>query len=514
LKASSRAGAFWTGVRRGLGRIWLRLLLVNVVVVLVPLFGLEFARIFERRLLHSLEQNMHDQAAIVRALLAADLAQGIALGDPRHADLLRTAAKDTRTRIRVLGAQGEVLADSHGAGVPEGPEPAPPRYFGSDASRSRHERSALGWGNAESWPEVARRQEVVAALSGEAATQTRVARRPHAVFLFSAVPVRANGADGTVAGAVYSTRSTAPVLMDLYRVRAGLFKLLAATLFLSVSVTLLLALSISRPLTLLSRAAKRIASGERSAPLPEFGTVEIRELSQSFRAMTEQLEQRLAYISELSADVAHEFKSPLTSIRGAAELLATGAHAEPQARDRFLHNILLDTDRLDRLVSRLLLLSRIEASAEEMTLVDLRGLLERTVHRARERGPLELDYASSQTWVRGREADLETAIVNLLDNAQRYSPSSAAVVLDVQDESGGVRVSIRDRGPGIPEARREKVWARFYTTEAESGGTGLGLAIVESVVRAHGGRAAYSPLDGGGSCFYIWLPSAAKQRQP
>mgnify|MGYP003407014785 FL=1 len=496
----------WASVRRSLGRIWLRLLLVNVVVVLVPLFGLEFARIFERRLLHSLEQNMNDQAAIVRALLGADLAQGIALGDARHADLLRTAARDTRTRIRVLGMQGELLADSHAAGVPEGPEPAPPRYLSMSA---QHERSAARWDNAQSWPELHRRQEVLAALSGEAATQTRVARNPHAVFLFSALPV---SSDGAVAGVVYVTRSTAPVLMDLYRVRRGLFKLLAATLFLSVSVTLLLALSISRPLTLLSRAAKRIASGERGAPLPEFGTLEIRELSRSFRTMTEQLEQRLAYISELSADVAHEFKSPLTSIRGAAELLAEGAHADPEARERFLHNILLDTARLDRLVSRLLLLSRIEASAEEMTLVDLRGVLERSVRRARERGPVELHYAAGQTWVRGRQADLETAIVNLLDNAQRYSPPEAAVVVNAQDEHAGVRVSINDRGPGIPEARREKIWARFYTTDAESGGTGLGLAIVESVARAHGGRAAYTAMDSGGSCFWIWLPSASKHR--
>lgn len=499
----------WAGVRRGLGRIWLRLLLVNVVVVLVPLFGLEFARIFERRMLHALEQNMNDQAAIVRALLVTDLAQSVPLEDARHAQVLRAAAKDTRTRVRVLGAHGEVLADSHAAGVPEGPEPPPPRYFGSSVDSARKERSMSRWESALSWPEIARRQEVLAALSGNAATQTRLAHKPHAVFLFTALPVWSSGA---VIGAVYITRSTAPVLVDLYRVRAGLFKLLAATLCLSVSVTLLLALSISRPLTLLSRAAKRIASGERSAPLPEFGTVEIRELSQSFRTMTEELEQRLADISELSADVAHELKSPLTSIRGAAELLSEGAHADPEARDRFLRNILLDTDRLDRLVSRLLLLSRIEASAEEMTLVDLRGLLERCARRARERAAVALSYEASQTWVRGREADLETAVMNLLDNAQRYTPPSAAVELSVRDEPPGVCIAIRDRGPGVPEARRDKIWARFYTTDAERGGTGLGLAIVESVARAHGGRAAYSPADGGGSSFSISLPSASSPK--
>ena len=404
----------------------------------------------------------------MRAVLLGDLQQGIALSDPRHTQLLRTAAKDTRTRVRVLGAQGELLCDSHGAGVPEGPEPAPPRYFGTGLS-ARHERSARRALDAEAWPELPQRREVRAALGGTPATQTRVARTPHAVFLFTALPVSANG---SVAAVVYVTRSTAPVLLDLYRVRSGLFKLLAATLCLSVGVTLLLALSISRPLTLLSRAAKRVAAGERSAPLPQFGTLEIRELSQSFRTMTEELKQRLTYISELSADVAHEFKSPLTSIRGAAELLADGAYSDPEARERILHNILLDTARLDRLVSRLLLLSRIEASAEEMTLVDLRGLLDKTARRARERGAVELSYAASHTWVRGREADLETALVNLLDNAQRYSPPTAAVKLSAREEAGGLCIAVEDLGPGVPEARRDKIWARFYTTDAESGGTG------------------------------------------
>ena len=82
------------------------------------------------------------------------------------------------------------------------------------------------------------------------------------------------------------------------------------------------------------------------------------------------------------------------------------------------------------------------------------------------------------------------------------------------DEHAGLRVAIRDRGPGIPDGRREKIWARFYTTDAESGGTGLGLAIVESVTRAHGGRAAYTAVDAGGSCFWIWLPSASRSKHP
>lgn len=491
-----------------LGRIWLRLLLVNVVVVLVPVFGLEFARIYEKQLLLALERDMNDQAALTRALLEVDLANGVALDDRRHTAVLEAAARRTRTRVRVLDAAFRVVADSHEAGAPEGPEPDPPHFLPARAYRDSS--YADSWGSrSHSWPPLDQRGEVRAALSGTPAMETRIAHRPKAVFLFSAIPVSGAQPAGGIAGAVYVTRSTTPVLVELHRIRSSLFKVLGVTLALSVATTLLLALSISRPLTLLSKTAGRIAGGERGVPLPVYGSGEIAELSRSFRTMTEELDRRLTYISDFSADVAHEFKSPLTSIRGAAELLSEGAHENPEARARFLENILLDTERLDRLVTRLLVLSRIEASAEEMSLVDLRALLDRVVVRAESRGPVQLTYSAKHTWVRGREPDLETAVSNLVENAQRYSPQGEPVVVDCAERDGGLRIEVTDRGPGIPAARRAKVFERFYTTDGESGGTGLGLAIVDSVARAHGGRVELDTEVGRGSRFTLWLPRPA-----
>jgi two-component system sensor histidine kinase ChvG len=498
-------------IRSSLGRIWIRLLLVNVVVVLVPVAGLEFARIYERQLLYALERDMNDQGALARAFVERGLENGMAFDGAGYGAILERAARSTRTRVRVLGPDGAVLADSHGQGAPEGPEPDLPRFFSKrfTAYSESYETSLVRDSPGGEWPRVADRREVKLALAGHDATQTRIARRPRAVFLFSAMPVFRPLPDGTraVAGAVYVTRSTTPVLLELYRIRSGLFKVLAVALCLSIGTTLLLALSISRPLTRLSKAAKRIAGGERGVPLSVSGSGEIRELSESFGTMTEKLDQRLAYISDFAADVAHEFKSPLTSIRGAAELLAEGAHAEPEARDRFLRNILLDSERLDRLVSRLLVLSRIEASADDMTAVDLRALLDRLVLRASERGPVELFYSSRRAWVRGREADLETALGNLIENAQRYSPAGKSVRVACGDATGGVQVSICDDGPGIPEARRGKIFERFYTTDVDAGGTGLGLAIVDSVARAHGGRITFDTEVGAGTRFHLWLPA-------
>lgn len=514
----------WIWLSDKLGRIWLRLLLINVTVVLVPVAGLEFARIYERQLLSALERDMNDQAALTRALLEQDLADGIELGDRRHRAILEAAAHRTRTRVRILDAQGALLVDSHRDGPPEGPEPEPPKWLPSRSDTDyRREPSRLLLRTSRdaktTWPEIAERSEVRAALQGKDSAQTRLAHRPQAVFLFSATPVRAPGpTPRTVAGVVYVTRSTRPVLLELYRIRTGLFKVLTVALSLSVGITLLLAFSISRPLSRLSRAAKRIARGERGVALPVGGSGEIRELSESFRTMTEELDSRLTYISEFAADVAHEFKSPLTSIQGAAELLSEGAHEDPEARERFLNNILLDTQRLDRLVSRLLLLSRIESRVEGMTLVDLHTLLQRICKRASTqeegstRGDVELHFQAQHTWLRGREEDLETAFTNLIENAQRYSPADKPVVVAAQDFPHGIVVSVADQGPGIPEARRDKIFERFYTTEAEQGGTGLGLAIVDTVARAHGGRVTLDSDVGVGSRFSVWLPRDHKKR--
>jgi two-component system sensor histidine kinase ChvG len=494
------------------GRIWLRLLLVNVIVVLVPVAGLEFARTYERQLLSALERDMTNQASLTRALLEDDLARGVALGDARHRAVLQAAARRTRTRIRVLDAQGGILVDSHEQGPPEGPEARRRQLFPTRGLVHRDSASYVR-GRSADWPDVSARREVRLALAGTEAAQTRLAYDPSAVFLFHATPVyRSGGGSAALTGAVYVTRSTNPVLLELYRIRAGLFQVLGVALCLSVGVTLLLALSISRPLSRLSRTAKRIARGERGVVLAVDGSGEIRELAQSFKTMTDELDARLSYISEFSADVAHEFKSPLTSIRGAAELLAEGAHEDAAARERFLKNILLDTARLDRLVSRLLELSRIEASIEEMAVLDLRALLEQLTREAAEHGAVELHYAATRTWICGRRSDLQTAFRNLLDNARRYSLAAEPVRVDAEPDADAVRVSVCDRGPGIPEALQPRVFQRFFTTDAERGGSGLGLAIVQSVIKAHGGRVSLTSRPGQGACFHVWLPLANRAR--
>jgi len=498
-----------------LGRIRFRLLFVNLIVLLVPIAGLEFARLYERQLLDSLERDMRDQAVIVGELVQDHLQRGMRLEDSRHARLLAAAARRTRTRIRLLDMTGSVAADSHSRGPPEGAEPPPPYVLGTsvgsvldsvDVRSSGSSSIGRGARALESWPAVPQRVEVSAALRGRPSSRTRIRRDPPGVFLFVAQPIwRA----GSVHGVVYVARSTHPVLVELYRIRSGLLQVLFVAIVVTALVTLLLAWSISRPLAKLSRAATRISAGERDVVVPVGGSGEIRELGEAFAVMTERLDARHKYISDFAADVAHEFKSPLTSIRGAAELLGEGAADDPDARRRFLRNIELDVERLDRLVVRLLELSRIEASSEVMTIVDLEALVTRVAQRSRtHERPILVRYDARSRLVRAREADLETAVVNLVDNALRFSPPGAAV--EIRVEGGGAQplgLSVIDRGPGIDAATLPRIFDRFFTTDRERKGTGLGLAIVKSVASAHGGEVLVSSKPGAGARFTLLLPA-------
>jgi two-component system sensor histidine kinase ChvG len=486
------------------GRIGVRLLVVNLLVLLVPVAGLEFARIHERQLLLSLERDMRDQAVIVRALVEADLGAAVALSDPRHAAILTESARRTRTRVRLLDDLGAVVADSHENGPPEGPEPPPPHVLPRTMSEKQIPIRDLARdpNDPHNWPEIEARSEVRAALAGQPGSYARMRERAPGVFLFITEPIRRKGA---VVGVVYAVRSTRPVLVELYRIRSGLVRVLGGAFFFTALVTMLLSLSISRPLGRLSRAAKRVAAGEPDVTIPVSGGGEIAELGASFASMKERLDARLRYISEFAADVAHEFKSPLTSIRGAAELLGEGAADDPEARVRFLRNIELDVARLDRLVSRLLELSRIEASSEVMTLLDLEALLTRVAARAGAGEPaVVLRYGAPARFVRAREADLETAFRNLVDNAARFTPPGAAVEIDVSGDALALRVAVRDHGPGIAPTILPRIFDRFFTTDADRDGTGLGLSIVKSVIEAHRGSIEVACSEG--TTFTVTLP--------
>ena len=206
------------------------------------------------------------------------------------------------------------------------------------------------------------------------------------MYLFSALPVI--GPRGAVEGVVYVTRSTHEVKLQLYRLRTWLTRLLLATVIITTLITLLLATTIARPLGRLTRRAQRIAARQPVDPADRLTrrADEIGQLARAVEAMTDELERRARDARTLAADISHEFKTPLTGIRGAAELLRDGAAEDPEARDRFLAMIVDDTARLDRLVSRLLELARVEDDRGAALPVDL-GRARAHLRRAPVAGP-------------------------------------------------------------------------------------------------------------------------------
>ncbi len=220
------------------------------------------------------------------------------------------------------------------------------------------------------------------------------------------------------------------------------------------------------------------------------------------------------------ANVSHELKTPVTSIKGFAETLLEGAADDPLRRDRFLHIISSQAERLIAIVTDLLALSTLEADQEgavpleETDVCDVaRSAAEVCSVEAKERGvALEVD-CDSHVVAPANAPLLEQALVNLIDNAVKYSPEGSHVVVSLEQGDEEISILVRDQGPGIAREHVPRLFERFYRVDSarsrDLGGTGLGLAIVKHVAQAHGARVSVDSEVGAGSTFGLHLPREA-----
>jgi signal transduction histidine kinase len=352
-----------------------------------------------------------------------------------------------------------------------------------------------------------------------------------------------NYTSGTVSGCLSIHLPAQHVLDSLSRGKITLFMSALALIVLTVmTLYFLVRYLVLRPLGTLEAVAEGISRGEFPANIHIGGSHEMNRVGQALSSMSAKLEEGRNRLeeevhkatsdlalaneelktldrlkSEFLATMSHELRSPLTSIRGGLDYLRRTESAPD--RQNYLHIMDKNVSRLTHLVTDIFDITRIEAekidwnfAAADMAelvgeIVEIMGPL------AQDRG-LRLCVQPSGPMVALADVErIEQVIVNLTDNAIKYSPQGGVISFALQNEGGEIRIQVRDQGPGIPPGDREAIFKKFHTTPSSGrgekpGGTGLGLAICSQIVRAHGGRIWAQDNEGGGSVFTFTLPAA------
>jgi signal transduction histidine kinase len=283
---------------------------------------------------------------------------------------------------------------------------------------------------------------------------------------------------------------------------------------LALLATAVIALRITRSLRRLSAATAAVASGSFREPIAVAGRDEVAVLARSFNTMAARLRQHDEMKEEFFATLSHELRSPITSVREAAHLLADGIPGPLAPKQlRLVDIIRRSTDRLLRLVNQILDVSRLRAGLLplERVPVDLERLVARAVDelrpQAQEAGvTLERERVGAHFTVMGDEDRLVQVVVNLLANAVRFTPAGGRVIVRVVDAAEECEVQVEDNGVGIAAAELPHIFEAYRQAHLGKGGTGLGLAIVRGLVQAHGGRVTVESQPSKGSRFSVLLP--------
>ena len=493
-----------------------RILFVNILPLVLLGGGVIYVDAYRKQLLDE-----RFKLALVEAQITAEALAGATR--QRQEALLIQIGKEQRLRLRVYNADGTLESDSFALAPPSFTLPAAgqvdrdafalrldrlfDRIVGAPALPDYVEPETDDVGD---WPELTRAR-------GESLTQIVLRDAPDGTHVINAAaPV---GLDGDT---LLLTRNPVDITERVREARSTVALVVLLALAISTLLSLFLAQTIVRPLRELVQAAVRVRQGrDRQVEVPRLPQRrdEIGMLARSISDMTAALRQRIDAVEHFAADVAHEIKNPLASLRSATESL--GKVQDPALREQLLDIATHDVRRIDRLVTEISDASRIDAemSRTEFEPIDLVQLL-RTIAESRaardenEGRRLELAGIDEPVRVMGVPVRIERVIQNLLDNAVSFSPADGTITAEIVQRGDRVTLIICDEGPGIPEEKREKVFQRFHSDrpEAEDFGnhSGLGLAIARTIAEAHDGSlVATSRPDGtSGACLRFDLPRA------
>jgi two-component system sensor histidine kinase ChvG len=526
-------------MRRFLSRISIRLLAFNVLLVFLPASGVFYLDVYENQLLRAQERSMVQQGRLLAAALSN---QGPITSEAARRILIELDQR-TRARLRVVNSEGWLVADSSLPGSRREPSEELSSNSGNsgDSDDARYTREIwlyrLGASAYRllsrfldpdrtsslveehySSPEPLLGPEVRAALAGRYGAATRLESGQRSVTLFSAIPVRDNG---QVVGAVLVSQSTYGLHADLDEVRLAIFEVFLASVAVAVVLSLLVSTTIARPLkqirlqaaALVDRRGRLKGRFRGSNRQDELG-----ELARGLEDLSRRLEETVGFIESFAADVSHEFKNPLASIRNATEILAEVE--DPGERRRFLNVAESEIARMEKLLSAVREITTIDAELdeEEKSPVSLNeilaGVVEGVRHRPGANVALSLELPDDTLTVHASPERLVQVFENLIDNAVSFSPPGGEVTIRLRKGSARAMVTVEDHGPGIPPEHLDRIFKRFFsyrpaadgeTTTGKHKHTGLGLAIVKTIVEGYGG--AISAVSGpkGGATFCVEL---------
>lgn len=511
------------------------LLIVNLFVLILPLGGLFFFRIYENELVRQTELELISQGAALAAAYKQDLRQTIT--DPQHyglplpndysrhvidayytpvypqvdlaknhllpprpdptdvsapADpyaavvgrrltpLLQETQKSTLSGIIALDYQGIAVAGQHG--------------IGASFAQTREVKLALRGQYASAIRERDMINEPPALASISRGTGIRV---------FAAFPVIENN---HVWGVLYLSRTPQNILKHLYAERdkivfAGL-TILTITLFFAFFVSA----TVTRPIHRLIDKTRRVAEGDTEAMnlLVRPGTKEIELLSRSFSKMAHALHARTEYIREFATHMSHELKTPLTGIQGATELLTEHIDdMDSPRKHKFLSNIMQDSERLKRLVNRLLELARADSITPAGESCYIMPILTRLCDKFSDDSFTATIEGEGHYDALLPEDSFESIIANLLENAKQHGAKT--MVFEIEAGERNLRIHATNDGEAVSAANRDKIFTPFFTTRREEGGTGLGLGISRSLLEAYGGSITLEDTKTGAS-FMLTIP--------
>lgn len=479
----------------------------------------------------------------------SESALDFSINPERIGPVLRRLVSPTNTRARIYDREGYLLVDSLSiAGNStilsfDLPSPAQQRKANVFSEWWRSLRNKLSSPSLPLYEDIGiangrNYAEVATALNGSARSIVRANARGETIISVAAPVQRFR----IVRGALLLSTQGGDIDKIISSERRSLIRIFLVYAAIMTVLSLLLAGAIAEPIRRLAEAADRVRRGTRAREeIPDFTsrTDEIGHLSGALRDMTQALYNRIEAIERFAADVAHELKNPLTSLRSAVETLPIAK--TDASRARLLEVIQHDVKRLDRLITDISDASRLDAELargqdEPVDLVKLLDAVTRMANQAQrdDRVTISLDVAPAQPgdyFVTGHDSRLGQVVTNLVENARSFSRPGGNVRIALRRatragqtqmrtgaEKPGIEIIVDDDGPGIPAHAFERIFERFYTDRPDQGfgqNSGLGLSISRQIIEAHRGtiiaqnRPGPEPGAVSGARFIVWLPQAA-----